>query len=42
MNIDWFFKNLSKTVSEQTNDFFESILYLDVEQLATTYAVLRA
>ncbi len=40
MNIDWFFKNLSKTVSDQANDFFESILYLDVEQLATTYSGL--
>jgi len=40
MNIDWFFKNLSKTVSDQANDFFESILYLDVEQLSTTYSGL--
>jgi hypothetical protein len=40
MNIDWFFKNLSKTVSDQANDFFESIVYLDVEQLATTYSGL--
>ena len=40
MNIDWFFKNLSKTVSDQANDFFESILYLDVEQLGTTYSGL--
>jgi hypothetical protein len=38
MNIDWFFKNLSKTVSDQANDFFESIIYLDAEQLATTYS----
>ena len=40
MNIDWFFNNLSKTVSDQANDFFESIVYLDVEQLATTYSGL--
>ena len=40
MNIDWFFKNLSKAVSDQANDFFESIVYLDVEQLATTYSGL--
>jgi hypothetical protein len=40
MNLDWLFKNLSKTVSDQANDFFESILYLDVEQLATTYSGL--
>lgn len=40
MNIDWFFKNLSKTVSDQANDFSESILYLDVEQLSTTYSGL--
>ncbi len=40
MNIDWFFKNLSRTVSDQANDFFESIVYLDVEQLATTYSGL--
>jgi hypothetical protein len=37
MNIDWLFKNLLRTVSEQTNDFFESIIYLDAEQLASTY-----
>jgi hypothetical protein len=40
MNIDWFFKSLSKTVSDQANDFFESIVYLDAEQLATTYSGL--
>jgi hypothetical protein len=40
MNVDWFFKNLSKTVSDQTSDFFETIVYLDVEQLATTYSGL--
>jgi hypothetical protein len=40
MNIDWFFKTLSKTVSDQANDFFEGIVYLDVEQLATTYSGL--
>jgi hypothetical protein len=37
MNIDWLFKNLLRTVSEQTNDFFETIIYLDAEQLASTY-----
>ena len=40
MNVDWFFKNLSKTVLDQTNDFFETIAYLDVEQLAATYSGL--
>ena len=40
MNIDWFFKNLSKTASDQANDFFESIIYLDAEQLVTTYSGL--
>ncbi len=40
MNVDWFFKNLSKTVLDQTNDFFETIVYLDVEQLAATYSGL--
>jgi hypothetical protein len=38
MNVDWFFKNLSKTVLDQTNDFFETIVYLDAEQLAATYS----
>ena len=37
MNIDWLFKNLLRTVSEQTSDFFETIIYLDAEQLAATY-----
>ena|SRR5208283_1298368 len=40
MNVDWFFKNLSKTVLDQTNDFFETIVYLDAEQLAATYSGL--
>ncbi|HVN22733.1 MAG TPA: hypothetical protein VMT71_02090 [Syntrophorhabdales bacterium] len=40
MNIDWLFKNLSKTLSDQVNDFFETILYLDTEQLAATYSGL--
>jgi len=40
MNVDWFFKNLSRTVSDQAKDFFESIVYLDVEQLAATYSGL--
>jgi hypothetical protein len=40
MNVDWLFKNLSKTVSEETNDIFESIIYLDEEQLAATYTGL--
>ncbi len=37
MNIDWLFKNLLTTMSEQANDFFETIIYLDAEQLAATY-----
>ena len=40
MNVDWLFKNLSKTVSEETNDIFEAIIYLDEEQLAATYTGL--
>ncbi len=40
MNVDWFFKNLSKTVLDQTNDFFETIVYLDAEQLSATYSGL--
>ena len=40
MNIDWFFKNLSKTISDRADDFFESIVYMDVEQLAATYSGL--
>jgi hypothetical protein len=40
MNIDWFFKNLSATVSGESNGFFEAIMYLDAEQLAETYSGL--
>ncbi len=40
MNVDWLFKNLSKTMSEETNDIFEAIIYLDEEQLAATYTGL--
>ena len=40
MNIDRFFKNLSATVSDEPNGFFEAIMYLDVEQLAETYSGL--
>ncbi len=40
MNIDWLFKNLSKAVSEQPDDFFDNILYLDTEQLMAMYSGL--
>jgi len=40
MNVDWFFKNLSATVSGESNGFFEAIMYLDGEQLAGTYSGL--
>ena len=40
MNVDWLFKNLSKAVSGETNDFFETIVYLDVEQLSGIYSGL--
>ena len=40
MNVDWLFRNLSQMVSEETNDFFESIVYLDAEQLVGTYSGL--
>jgi hypothetical protein len=40
MNVDWFFKNLSATVSGESNGFFEAIMYLDAEQLAGTYSGL--
>ena len=40
MNVDWLFKNLSKTVSEETNDIFEAVIYLDEEQLTATYSGL--
>ena len=40
MNVDWFFKNLSATVSGESNGFFETIMYLDAEQLAGTYSGL--
>jgi hypothetical protein len=40
MNVDWFFKNLSVTVSGESNGFFEAIMYLDAEQLAGTYSGL--
>jgi hypothetical protein len=40
MNVDWLFKNLSKTVSEETNDIFEAVIYLDEEQLSATYSGL--
>ncbi|MBP1730396.1 MAG: hypothetical protein H6Q55_825 [Deltaproteobacteria bacterium] len=40
MNVDWFFKNLSKTVSDEANSFFETIVYLDTEQLSGTYSGL--
>jgi hypothetical protein len=40
MNVDWFFKNLSKTVSDEANGFFETVVYLDTEQLSGTYSGL--
>ena len=40
MNVDWFFKNLSETVSGDSNGFFETIMYLDSEQLVGTYSGL--
>jgi hypothetical protein len=40
MNVDWLFRNLSRMVSEETNDFFETIVYLDAEQLAGTFSGL--
>jgi len=40
MNVDWLFKNLSQMVLQEKNDFFETILYLDTEQLAGTYSGL--
>ncbi len=40
MNLDRFFKNLAKTVSEETDGFFEAIMYLDAEQLTGTYSGL--
>lgn len=40
MNVDWFFKNLSKTVSDEVSSFFETIVYLDTEQLSGTYSGL--
>ncbi len=40
MNVDWFFKNLSATVSGDSNGFFENIMYLDSEQLMGTYSGL--
>jgi hypothetical protein len=40
MNLDWLFNNLSQMVSQEKNDFFESIIYLDPEQLGGTYSGL--
>jgi hypothetical protein len=40
MNADWLFKNLSQMVSQEKNDFFETIVYLDPEQLSETYSGL--
>jgi len=40
MNVDWFFKNLSKTVSDEVSSFFETVIYLDTEQLSGMYSGL--